>query len=368
MEEDQPPFRDLLGHLCAEIERQQAQLRDQGEEIAELAQDNRRLRLELEAARPSSSVPHDAVVRTEAAAGGRGLQQASGAASRLLQDAECQTVPEETSGIWEFGTVKLVSCACDDASGELCEFAPPAAADSNKLQQPEPAPEPPQLTAAPTRQQESFSAAGSGSGLAMVDGSSGASTTAAERSSSNACPTNLPSSMLAAADEDGPPWSLSPTSLASNSSSPMWLGSASESFSSESSPPAADDRRKAASMESVGDQPTNWPGLRRHPPEAALVSAAGNLAPQRLVRSILDALDTAQRRLQQSTARQKAKRAAAAAAAAAGTAAPRSSSQVQVDIRIYLPSAMPDDTLAEDRARVKDANEVNTGSFMYILL
>merc|ERR1712129_535923 len=110
-------------------------------------------------------------------------------------------------------------------------------------------------------------------------------------------------------------------SLASNASSPMWLGSACEgSFSEVGSPPVGEGRRQPRSVESGGerpDKPTNWPGLRQHASESALVSAAGNLPPRRLVRTILDSLDIMQRKLQQSSARSKAKRAAAAAAAAA---------------------------------------------------
>lgn len=41
-------IRDLLGHLCAEIERQQAQIGEQSDQIDELLQENDRLRTELE--------------------------------------------------------------------------------------------------------------------------------------------------------------------------------------------------------------------------------------------------------------------------------------------------------------------------------
>jgi len=40
--------RDLLGHLCAEIERQQAQIGEQSDQIDELLQENERMRAELE--------------------------------------------------------------------------------------------------------------------------------------------------------------------------------------------------------------------------------------------------------------------------------------------------------------------------------
>lgn len=337
---EQPHLRDLLGHLCAEIERQQVQIDEQGEEMAELAEENRRLRLELSVVRASLG-------GEEGPVGG---------------EADCDWSSRRyISGVAQ---VPLIAPRSQDAESQTAQPAPPI---QRCREQAKPVADCPRSETVDL--QDRFAAAVRASTpVAPSVGDASHGSTVVDRSSSNADSTTIPVGQPSIADEEGPPWSLSPTSLASNASSPMWLGSASESFSSMVSP-IGDGRRQAGSADSLGDQHTNWPGLRRHAPEAALASAVGSLTPRRLVRAVLDALDAAQRRLQQGAARHKAKRAAALnTGGTTGASGMPGGSQAQVDIRIYLPGATSDHGVSEDRARAKDDSDVSAGSFMYILL
>lgn len=397
------PFRDLLGHLCAEIERQQAHIDEQGQFIADLQEDNRRLLLELEEARsafceregaprsrdgsrhggispPPSSWEQRAGLRREASC--QTLHAGSDSVPTQRQDVGSQTLLCADLSAGDHNddlactSLKLSQCGVEEVN--LLANLLQNQADDEKHQQPEPAPEPPYPV-------HLNSAQDAGDVLEVEP------IHVKERGTGELT--------AAVVDDDGPPWSLSPSSLASNTSSPMWLGHFGESFCSPgsvTSPPVTGvDQRSAqqhpqqlqlqqASGEPFGDLRPAGPGLRRQPvstsrlhpqhhqhqqppavsAEAALLSAASSLEPRRLVRSVLDSLDAAQRRLQESMAQQsRAKRAARAAQANSGA---RTCSQV--DIRIYLPGAgsAPDEGASEGCTEEEGGAAV--GSFMYILL
>lgn len=381
-----PPFRDLLGHLCAEIERQQAQIGEQGEQIAELVEENHRLHSELDAAR--SAVLNDwSGLQTPAS------PEVDGRHPGCRQDAGCQTAP----------------CICQpdtDAVKSVDNIGLSHWAD--KLQQPEPAPEPLELASAPCVQQmgtrprlaavnlqHSFAAVLTSSAHASAEWSNPQrlEEEEAEDLSSQGSPEREFSGSQwhgrcirmraerevftsaavhgesSTAEEDAHPWSLSPSSFNSNASSPFWFGLGTRSFPSSSPAPVAGGGQQpptAADLQS--EEIAGWPGMRRQPPgqprllenspcaEAALASAAtGPLEPRRLVRVIVDALDAAQRRLQQASAQQK-------ATPRTGTVRSQGCEQAQLDIRIYYA------TCARAEVNAGDECEAVAGSFMYILL
>lgn len=435
-----PPYRDLLGDLCAEIERQQAQIGEQGDQIEELMQENERLRLELDDVRVGLG---DSCILQP---GADEPLTAHGAESKSWCSVGCQTVCLEDAASLQKASSKLQTpCCC--GNGEAEEGRKEAANGTHKLQQPEPAPEP--LAPASSSAQASLALQTDEVDMELDVLRGALERQTAELNDALLVETQRLQRLEKALEDtqtsevepnnslesEAPAWTLSPTSIGSDASSPLWLGLCTGSLPSSPShtggaaAAAALGGLPAAAREEGQPGPHGARGLRRQPgnstwplhrtapasaacstaapaaapadasaapaPSAALaaaeasaeasagacteggggdlVVAAARASPgdtvrpgdvRRLVRSVLDALDAAQRRLQQSSRRRGARRAAAAAGVPPCA---------QVDIRIYVPGCAASEEppcLTEDGSEAKGEVELGavTGSFMYILV
>mmetsp|Transcript_52529 Transcript_52529/g.170653 ORF Transcript_52529/g.170653 Transcript_52529/m.170653 type:complete len:402 (-) Transcript_52529:57-1262(-) len=397
-----PPYRDLLGHLCAEIERQQAQIGEQAAEIDELVQENDRLRAELEELSPSplTSWADTAMLERPPPLPRAGCQSAG------TQTCCVGDVIGDDDHMQGLARAKLTTNCC----GCSCTCS------TGAVQQPETAPEPPQLggAGAAVRERPAPRAGEAEARDEEMDVLRGA---LSEATGNGTAP--LEPSM----ESEGPAWTLSPTSMDSSASSQFWLALCSGSLPSS---PSGDAASAAAIDEALSKavgvqgllrrQPSSstWPshraaavtataaigsvasaggGCRRSEGhaasaasavaaaaatfesavEAAGLAAAGDAEPRRLVRSILDALDVSQKRLQQASRRRR------RAGSAGNGCGPQQAGCAQVDIRIFYPgcsAATLEMQLGEQpelagpgaSKEATAAGDHSSGSFMYILL
>eukprot|EP00405_Crypthecodinium_cohnii_P041235 CAMPEP_0206551990 /NCGR_PEP_ID=MMETSP0325_2-20121206/15831_1 /ASSEMBLY_ACC=CAM_ASM_000347 /TAXON_ID=2866 /ORGANISM="Crypthecodinium cohnii, Strain Seligo" /LENGTH=481 /DNA_ID=CAMNT_0054051813 /DNA_START=30 /DNA_END=1472 /DNA_ORIENTATION=- len=290
-----PPYRDLLVHLCAEIERQEAQLGEQSNQIEELQQENARLMSELEdLQRLTASCPT--------------LPPSLATAATTTTTSQTTTTPLPTT------TASAVSCPQSAAAASAAAVLASSSSSCSSSR-----------TAAPTAARTANAANAAATVAASLAAAATTAGTSMQSSSSSSYPStssplpakhapgampntdsgplrnwsgqcgNALTSTSPGLDGDATSWSLSPTTLNSSNVSQFWMNLQSNSSSPANPDNIADALDHALSSAYQGQENGSTARIRSQAPDV-LLGVTSDVDPVRLVRMVLSCLDDAQQR------------------------------------------------------------------------